>query len=159
MPREAEEREQLWQIAFQPPDYGAIVALPATAEISKSGFRLATTWGCIDGLGIHPSESVPVIFPRVRVGRDPEAVPPNRPGLRPDCAKKPASADFRLAGFHMPPASAPACVHWAGVPADSPHPETNRHSHRLNEPDETGARPRPGLGSASIPSVHSPSRP
>src|SRR5215472_1239667 len=52
MPREAEEGEQLWQIAFQSPDYGAIQALPATAEISKSGFRLATTGGAIDGLGI-----------------------------------------------------------------------------------------------------------
>jgi hypothetical protein len=45
MAREAEEGEQLRQITFQSPDYGAILAMPATAKISKSGFRLATTWG------------------------------------------------------------------------------------------------------------------
>jgi len=75
--------------------------------------------------------------PRVRAGIDPQAAPPNRPGLRPDCVKKPASAGSRLAGFHKPPASAPACAHWARVPTDLPHPETNRHSHRLGEPDCT----------------------
>src|SRR5215467_11650088 len=52
MLRKAVEREQLRQIAFQSPHRGTIRALPATAEISKSGFRQAATLGSIDGLGI-----------------------------------------------------------------------------------------------------------
>src|SRR5271157_6636870 len=52
MPWEAEERQQLWQVALQLPHQGTIHRLPAAAKSTKSGFGLTTAIGERDRLGI-----------------------------------------------------------------------------------------------------------
>jgi hypothetical protein len=50
MSREAEERQQLGQIALQLPHHGAIVILPAAAKITKGSYGLAPGVGTVDRL-------------------------------------------------------------------------------------------------------------
>src|SRR3974390_954034 len=52
MPGEAEERQQLGQIAFQLPHHGAVQRLPAAAESAEGGFGLAPAVRAVEGLPV-----------------------------------------------------------------------------------------------------------